>query len=125
MRFLLDVHISTGIARALEDAGHEVVRAALVYPRWSDAALLGLAVEKDWIMVTEDSDFTDLIYANGHPAPRSLIYIRCEPEEQRAMAGRVLEILDDERLPGHIVVITAGHAQFRAFPRTEQINGRI
>lgn len=125
MRFLLDVHISTSIARALSGAGHEVVRAALDYPRWSDEALLKLAVKQQWIVVTEDSDFTDLIYAEGHSPPPSLIYIRCEPEDQPLMADRVLQILDDKQLPGHIVVITPPHSRFRAFPKTEQTNDRL
>ena len=125
MRFLLDVHISTSIARALTGAGHEIVRAAVDYPRWSDEALLKLAVNNQWIIVTEDSDFTDLIYAEGHPPPPSLIYIRCEPEDQPPMAGRVLDILGDKRLPGHIVVITPPHSRFRAFPKMEPNNDRL
>ncbi|HEX9965005.1 MAG TPA: DUF5615 family PIN-like protein [Allosphingosinicella sp.] len=69
MRFLLDVHIANAIARALEAEGHDVVRAAVAHATWSDPDLLTLAVREDRIIVTEDSDFSDLIYAVGMPRP--------------------------------------------------------
>jgi predicted nuclease of predicted toxin-antitoxin system len=125
LRFLLDVHISASIARALVSAGHLIVRAALDYPQWTNEALLKLAVDEQRVIVTEDSDFTDLIFAEGHAPPPSLIYIRCDPEEQPQMASRILEILDDERLAGHIVVISPPHSRFRAFPKTELPNDRL
>jgi predicted nuclease of predicted toxin-antitoxin system len=116
LRFLLDVHIAAVIARALEAEGHDVVRAAVDHATWSDTKLLALAVEEERIVVTEDSDFSDLIYAWGVPPPPAIIYIRCEPEEQPAMAGRVIETLASGRLHGHMAVIRPSSSRYRPLP---------
>ena len=87
MRFLLDVHINTTLARLLTSNGHDVLRAALKHKRWSDEHLLALAAAEERIVVSQDSDFSELIYAFGKPAPPAVFYIRCEPEQQLDMNG--------------------------------------
>ena len=116
MRFLLDVHIAKSIATALEAEGHDVVRAALDYATWSDADLLALAVRDERIIVTQDSDFSDLIYAFGMPPPPAIIYIRCEPESQPSMAGRVIDTLASNRLNRHMAVIRPSSSRYRPLP---------
>ena len=122
MRFLLDVHIAKAIATAVGAEGHDVVRAALDYPTWSDADLLGLAVREERIIVTEDSDFSDLIYAWGMPPPPAIIYIRCEPETQPAMVGRVIDTLASGRLNRHMAVIRPNSSRYRPLPRESNSN---
>ena len=122
MRFLLDVHIAKAIANALEAEGHDVVRAALDCATWSDADLLALAVREERIIVTEDSDFSDLIYAFGMPPPPAVIYIRCEPEMQPAMAGRVIDTLASGRLDRHMAVIRPSSSRYRPLPRESDSN---
>jgi len=116
LRFLLDVHIAASIARALEAEGHDVVRAAADHATWSDTELLALAVQEERIIVTQDSDFSDLIYAWGMPPPPAIIYIRCEPEAQPAMAGRVIETLASGRLDRHMAVIRPSSSRYRPLP---------
>ena len=117
MRFLLDVHISTSIAKALADQ-HEVTRAALAYPTWSDTALLRLAVDQRMIVVTEDSDFSDLVYAHSLPSPPAIIYIRCDPAEQANMAERIIEVVAAGRLMGHMAVIKRSTVRYRPLPNS-------
>lgn len=116
MRFLLDVHIANTIAQALESEGHDVLRAALHHASWSDSSLLALAVEDERIIITEDSDFSDLIYALGMSSPLAIIYIRCEPEVQPVMAARVLDTLASGRLDRHMAVIRASSTRYRPLP---------
>ncbi len=118
MRFLLDVHIGRRIAQALTDAGHDVMRAALVCPTASDVEHIGRARAEDRVLISEDSDFSDLIFAQGHVAPPALIYIRCEPFEQDAIAQALLEVIEDDRLAGHVAVVTTTQVRFRRFPET-------
>ena len=119
MRFLLDVHISTRIARALVDAGHDVVRAAIAFPTASDAHLIGIAQNEDRIIVTEDSDFTRLVFTGASPPPSGLIFIRCAPEDQGDMASRVLEVLEMPAMFGHVATLTKDSVRFRALPDQE------
>ena len=116
MRFLLDVHIGLHIAQTLGDAGHDVLRAALACPTASDLEHIERARAEDRILISEDSDFTDLIFAHGHAAPPALIYIRCEPFEQKLIAQVLLEVIEDQRLAGHVAVVTAEQVRFRRFP---------
>jgi predicted nuclease of predicted toxin-antitoxin system len=57
LKFLVDVHIANSISRALAEAGHQVVRAAIEHAIWSDEDLLSLAVREGLIIVTQASDF--------------------------------------------------------------------
>lgn len=123
MKFLLDVHVGTTIARALAAADHDVLRAALEYPTASDRWLLELAAKEDRILVTQDSDFTDLIFAFSSPPPRALIYIRCDPRDQIKMVARIFEILENDMLNGHIAVLTPSATRFRPFPQNDDGHG--
>jgi predicted nuclease of predicted toxin-antitoxin system len=116
LKFLLDAHIATAIARALAAAGHDVVRAAVDHATWSDLELLALAVREERVIVTQDSDFSDLIYAWGNPPPPAIIYIRCEPDAQPAMASRVMETLASDRLNRHMAVIRPSSSRYRPLP---------
>jgi predicted nuclease of predicted toxin-antitoxin system len=117
LRFLLDVHISTRIARTLHDAGHDVVRAALLDPTAPDRELLALAVAEQRVVVTQDSDYSDLIFAWGCPPPLGIIYIRCSPAEQPGIAERVMETIAAARLEGHIAVVTPATTRYRLLPK--------
>jgi predicted nuclease of predicted toxin-antitoxin system len=117
LRFLLDVHISTRIAQALSNAGHDVTRAAMLDPTAADSELLALAVAEQRVIVTQDSDYSELIFAKGHSAPPALIYIRCPPADQPEMALRVLETINASQLGGHIAVQTPTTTRYRAFPK--------
>ena len=122
MRFLLDVHIGTSFAHALAGRGHDVIRAALAFPTWHDEDLLALAVAEQQIIITQDSDFTDLIYAYGKAAPPAILYLRCEPEELQAMVSRVLDTLDSARFYGHMTVIRRADTRYRPFPGKSETN---
>jgi predicted nuclease of predicted toxin-antitoxin system len=100
----------------VEAEGHDVVRAALDYATWTDPDLLALAVSEERIIVTEDSDFSDLIYAAGMPPPPAIIYIRCEPEMQPTMAGRIIDALASGRLNGHMAVVRPSSSRYRPLP---------
>ena len=116
MKFLLDVHIGTSIARALASKGHDVLRAATAHADWSDADLLTLAVRQRRVLVTEDRDFSDLIFRRGASAPMSVLYLRCEPDEQPLMADRILLVLENVELEGHMVVVKPAGFRLRPFP---------
>jgi predicted nuclease of predicted toxin-antitoxin system len=123
LKFLLDVHISTSVAKALSDGGHDVLRAALLDPTASDRSLLATAVTEGRVMVTQDSDYTELVFALGCEAPPAMIYIRCSPAQQPQMADRVLQTITSPQLEGHIAVITPTNTRFRALPKVANDHG--
>lgn len=117
MKFLLDVNISRRIASMLTDTGHDVTRAAITLPTATDAEILEVAIAEQRLVVTQDSDFSELIFAHGHPPPPAVLYIRCPPAEQPAIADRLLAAINDEPLIGHLVVVTPRENRHRPFPK--------
>jgi predicted nuclease of predicted toxin-antitoxin system len=49
--------------------------------------LLELAVCRQRIVITQDSDFTDLVYAFGKPAPPSILYHSLRAEQLPSMVA--------------------------------------
>lgn len=89
----------------------------MLFPTAADEDILDIAIAEQRLVVTQDSDFSELIFAHGHPAPPALLYIRCPPAEQPAMADRLLAAIGDTPLLGHLVVITPRENRHRPFPK--------
>lgn len=123
MKLLLDVHIGTRLARMLQDAGHDVLRAALLHATASDRELLELAVAERRTIITQDSDFSDLVYAWAVPPPPAIVYIRCEPGELAILYARVLEVLESAGLDGHMVVMKLANTRYRPLPDVKNHHG--
>jgi predicted nuclease of predicted toxin-antitoxin system len=119
LKFLLDVNVGTTIAEALTGAGHEVIRVGLLTPRKQDGDILAWAVREDRILVSYDSDFTDLIYRDGMAPPPAVLYIRFEPPDLGPLALRIVDLVRNELLLGHMVVIGPVETRTRPFPGRE------
>jgi predicted nuclease of predicted toxin-antitoxin system len=63
MRFLADESCDFAVVRALRSADHDVVAIAEVSPREEDPSVMDRAVKDSRILVTEDKDFGQLVYA--------------------------------------------------------------
>jgi predicted nuclease of predicted toxin-antitoxin system len=115
---LLDVHVAVSLANALREAGHDVLRAGIDYHDWSDDRLLRLARSERRIVVTEDSDYTNLVFVHRQPPPLSILYLRASAAELPALKAPVMEVLAAGRFENHIVVITPTRIRYRPFPET-------
>ena len=116
MKFLLDVHVPLRLSRVLIDGGHDVVRAAAAHADWSDKRLLAMATRDFRIVVTEDSDFSELIFGKGHDAPPSVFYLQGAPVELADMIQQVQLVIESNRFTDHMVVIRRAMIRYRAFP---------
>jgi len=119
LKFLLDANVGTTIADALTEAGQDVVRVGLLTPREQDEAILAWAVREDRVLVSYDSDFTDLIFRDGQAAPPAVLYIRFEPPDLAPLARRIVDLARDELPSGHMVVIGPFETRARPFPGRE------
>jgi len=64
LRFLLDENAEYRIARWLRQQGHDVTAIAMDYPpSLSDTDILALALAERRIIVTNDTDFGELVFA--------------------------------------------------------------
>ena len=88
MKFLLDVHIPLRLSRVLIEDGHDVIRAMMAHATWSDESLLKLAIADGRVIVTEDSDFSELIFGKGHDAPPSIFYLQSAPPNWPTLSNK-------------------------------------
>ena len=119
MKFLLDVHVPLRLSRALIEGGHDVVRAAAAHADWSDARLLAMAISDARVVVTEDSDFSELIFGKGHDAPPSVFYLQGAPVDLADLVQQIRLVIESDRFVDHMVVIRRTDIRYRAFPRKQ------
>jgi predicted nuclease of predicted toxin-antitoxin system len=113
MRFLVDECTGPAVAAWLNQQGHDVFS---VYDQWPGASagdLLDLAYRDDWMLITNDRDFGELIFREGRPH-RGVIFLRLD-DERAANKIRVLgQLLSNyaSQLPNQFVVVTQTHVRF-------------
>ncbi len=74
MRFLADESCDAKITRALRDAGHEILAVGDIAPQAEDPAVIDLAVKENRILLTEDKDFGQLVFASGSPTNGVILF---------------------------------------------------
>lgn len=67
MRLLADESCDFSVVRALRGAGHDVIAVAELFPSLDDSLILDLALREQRVLLTEDKDFGQLVYANAQP----------------------------------------------------------
>jgi predicted nuclease of predicted toxin-antitoxin system len=120
LRFLLDVNVGTTVADALIGDGHNVERVGLLTPREQDEQILEWAVREERVLVSYDSDFTDLIFRDRRPAPPAVLYIRYEATDIAVLAARIVKLVRGGSIDHCIVVIGPYETRTRPFPGREE-----
>ncbi len=69
MNFLADESCAGPVLRALREAGHDVVAISEVARGAADEQVLERALNEKRVLITEDRDFGELVYAQGRPSP--------------------------------------------------------
>ena len=67
-RLLADESCDFAVVRALRAAGHDVAVIVESAPGTPDDNVIDLAVREARILITEDTDFGQLVYAHAHPS---------------------------------------------------------
>jgi predicted nuclease of predicted toxin-antitoxin system len=65
MNFLADESCAGPVVRTLREAGHDVVAIAEVAKGATDEQVLERALNEKRVLITEDRDFGELVYARG------------------------------------------------------------
>lgn len=117
MRFLADESCDFAIVRALRAAGHDVAAVAEVALGAADDVVLELARRDQRVLLTEDKDFGQLVYAAGNAAG-SVIFIRY-PASARALLPQIVVDLvsrEQDRLAGAFVVVQPSRIRISRSP---------
>ena len=118
MRFLADESCDFGLVRALREAGYEVTAVAEISPRAEDSEIINLAVREERILLTEDKDFGQLVYAHGQDTG-GIVFLRYPPGGRRVLFQEVVRLvrLHGKKLAGCFVVVQPGRVRITRAPK--------
>ena len=112
MRFLADESCDFAVVRALRDAGFDVAAVGDVAPGAEDHIVTDRAVREDRMLLTEDKDFGQFVFAEG-TATGGVLLLRFPATARTAMAQSVVDLVTQhgERLVGRFVVLQPGRVR--------------
>ena len=117
MRFLADESCDFSVVHSLREAGHDVIAVAEVTPRADDSVVIDLAAGAARILLTEDRDFGQLVYANAHTAG-GVIYMRYPASARTSLQRDVLTLVaqQGENLLRRFTVMQPGRTRISRLP---------
>lgn len=112
MRFLADESCDFSVVRALRTAGHDVLAVAEFSAGLEDVLILESALREHRVVLTEDKDFGQLVYANAQPS-NGVIFIRYPANARKHLAKAVVSFIAEA--PAHLtssfVVLAPGRVR--------------
>ena len=112
MRFLVDESCDAVVLRALRDAGWNVIAVSEQCAGATDPDVIALASNEQRILVTEDKDFGQLVYASGQ-GHCGVILLRYPFPLASSTAISLVDLLKKhgQSLAGAFVVVRPGSAR--------------
>jgi predicted nuclease of predicted toxin-antitoxin system len=92
---------------------HEVFSIYDEAPGSDDEFVIQKAYTEGWILITNDKDFGEKVYREGHPHS-GVIFLRLENDRASVKIATLRYLLDNyaSRLPGQFVVVTESKVRF-------------
>jgi len=117
LNFLADERCDFRIVRALRQANHDVIAICEFAKRMDDSEVIGLSLHEDRVLITEDKDFGQLVYAHGRAA-RGVILIRYPVLLRQSLSRNVVNLVEQrkERLHESFVVVEPGRIRTARLP---------
>jgi predicted nuclease of predicted toxin-antitoxin system len=107
MRFLVDECTGPAVARWLREQKHEVFSVYESARGLSDEKVLTKANNENWILITNDKDFGEKVYRDGHPH-RGVVFLRLSDERAISKIDALRKLLDSHShlLANNFAVVT-------------------
>ena len=117
MRFIADESCDSIIIRALREAGHDVLVVADITPGAEDSEVIKLAGSEKRILLTEDKDFGQLVFAHGEKT-LGVLFLRFPFPAREQIAKDVSDLImqQGEKLVGCFVTIQPGRIRISHIP---------
>ncbi len=117
MRFLADESCDFAVVKALRKAGHDVKAISEMSPGISDEEVAMLSVDEMRILITEDKDFGQMIYAKSQ-ASAGVIFIRFPASASLSMPDMIVRLADEhgDRLHRRFVVVRPAQIRITGIP---------
>ena len=113
MRFLVDESTGPVVARWLRAQGHTVFSAYESARGMDDDSLVLKAFAENWILVTNDKDFGEMVYRQQRPH-RGVVLLRLGDERAPNKISVILQLLEryPDQLTDRFVVVTETRVRF-------------
>jgi predicted nuclease of predicted toxin-antitoxin system len=113
VRFLVDECTGPNVARWLRDQQHEVFSVFDDARGTDDGWILQKAFEGNWILITNDKDFGEKVYREGHPH-HGVVFLRLADERAANKIDVLRRLLQrySDKLPDQFVVATETRVRF-------------
>lgn len=114
LSFLADESCDFSVIRALRAAGYSVKAIAEISPSLPDEVVLELAVAEKRLLITEDKDFGEWIFAHQR-AMTGVLLIRYPASMRSSMVEAVIDLTGGyaPELDGSFTVLEPGRARIR------------
>lgn len=118
MRFLADESCDFNLVRTLREAGHDVLAVCEILPRAEDIDVIELAVRERRVLLTEDKDFGQLVFAYGKDT-RGVVFLRYPVSVRPKLSREVIQLIErhGRKLTGCFVVVEPGRVRIRRTPQ--------
>jgi predicted nuclease of predicted toxin-antitoxin system len=105
------------VVRALRGAGYDVTAVAESAARSDDPTVLDLALRESRVLLTEDKDFGQMVYAAAREAG-GVVLIRFPPKARTALPAAVVKLVETagEQLRGSFAVLQPGRTRIGRLP---------
>jgi predicted nuclease of predicted toxin-antitoxin system len=115
LTFVADESCDFGVVRALRKAGFEVLAVVEADPGAADKEILRAAIRQGSILLTEDKDFGEWIFAHGQSA-EGVVLIRFPARMRKDMIKAVVEVATEHgaALSGAFAVLEPGKVRIRS-----------
>jgi predicted nuclease of predicted toxin-antitoxin system len=117
VRLLADESCDFAVVRALRGAGHDVVAVAEIAAQSSDEEIIRLALRERRVLVTEDKDFGQMVFAAGK-ATLGVVFLRYPGKTRQWIARDLVSVVNSqaERLIGCFITVQPGRIRFTRLP---------
>jgi predicted nuclease of predicted toxin-antitoxin system len=117
MNFVADESCARPVIQALREAGHVVVAIAEIARGATDDQVLERALTEKRVLITEDRDFGELVYARGRSSA-GVILVRFPSRARRAKCATVIEAVSrlGSRLRAAFTVVEPGRVRISSRP---------
>ena len=117
MRFLADESCDFAVVRALRKAGHDVKAVAEINSGISDEEVAIISINEMRILITEDKDFGQMIYAKSQ-ASEGVIFIRFPANARLSMSDIIVDLVEEHgnKLYRHFVVVEPARIRIAGIP---------
>jgi predicted nuclease of predicted toxin-antitoxin system len=116
-RFLADESCDFAVVRALRRAGFDVVAVVEHSPGATDDDVIALSVEEERVLLTEDKDFGQLVFAANRKST-GVILVRFPAGRRGSLGARIVDTVqrEQDRLGGAFVVLQPHRTRITRIP---------